>query len=172
MLVNRFIKKRLDENTNLFVTMKIFALFLEKTKLKENRAKDFIAMEQDVNLEEEMQKSDDDILESEEISHNTTVQNEETSPSVRSNKRKRCADDVFHNVVGLITESLKEISKDLNPCITFDMKINELSEKIPPKILKMSSLSQVEKFKALTNIRSDPIYVQNFWQIEEGDREV
>ncbi|KAL4577561.1 hypothetical protein LXL04_013670 [Taraxacum kok-saghyz] len=52
------------------------------------------------------------------------------------------------------------------------MKINELSEKIPPEILKMTSLSQLKKFKALTKIRSDPIHVQNFWQIEEGDREI
>ena len=78
-----------------------------------NRARDFIEMEQDVNLEEEMQESDDDILESEEISHNTSVQNDETSPSVRSNKRKRRADDVFHNVVGLITESLFEQQKNI-----------------------------------------------------------
>nr|KAJ0186515.1 hypothetical protein LSAT_V11C900502720 [Lactuca sativa] len=97
-------------------------------------------MEQDVNLEEEMQESDDDFLESEEISHNTTVQNEETSPSVRSNKRKQHADDVFHNAVGLISESIKEISKDLSQGIKFDMKNNELSEKIPPEILKMNSL--------------------------------
>nr|KAJ0228088.1 hypothetical protein LSAT_V11C100012970 [Lactuca sativa] len=68
-----------------------------KDRAQGNRARDFIEMEQDVNLEEEMQESDDDILESEEISHNTSVQNDETSPSVRSNKRKRRADDVFHN---------------------------------------------------------------------------
>ncbi|KAL7583409.1 uncharacterized protein At2g29880-like [Lactuca sativa] len=143
-----------------------------KDRAQGNRARDFIEMEQDVNLEEELQESDDDILESEEISHNTTVQNEETSPSVRSNKRKRHADDVFNNAVGLITESLKEISKDLSQGIKFDMKINELSEKIPLEILKMSSLSQVEKFKTLTKIKSDAINVQIFWQIEEGDREV
>ncbi|XP_023761072.1 uncharacterized protein LOC111909479 [Lactuca sativa] len=123
-----------------------------KDQAQGNRARDFIEMQQDVNLEEEMQESDDNILESEEISHNTSVQNDETSPSVRSNKRKRPADDVFHNVVGLITESLKEISKDLSECIKFDVKINELSEKIPPEILKMGSLSQVEKFEALTTV--------------------
>ncbi|CAI9274321.1 unnamed protein product [Lactuca saligna] len=143
-----------------------------KDRAQGNRARDFIEMEQDVNLEEEMQELDDDILESKEISHNTSVQNDETSPSVRSNKRKRRVDDVFHNTIGLITESLKEISKDLSQGIKFDMKINELSEKIPSEILKMSSLSQVEKFKALTKIRSDPINVQDFWQIKEGDREV
>ena len=51
------------------------------------------------------------------------------------------------------------------------MKINEQSEKIPHEILKMNSLTQLEKFKALTKIRGDPIHVQNFWQLEEGDRE-
>ncbi|CAI9259261.1 unnamed protein product [Lactuca saligna] len=34
-LVNRYIKKRLDGNTKHFLIMKIFALFLEKTELKE-----------------------------------------------------------------------------------------------------------------------------------------
>ncbi|CAH1453464.1 unnamed protein product [Lactuca virosa] len=99
-----------------------------------NRARDFIEMEQDVNLEEEMQESDDDFLESEEIRHNTIVQNEETSPSVLSNKRSRHTYDVFHNAVGLITEILKEMSKELSQGIKFDMKINELSEKIPLEI--------------------------------------
>ena len=51
------------------------------------------------------------------------------------------------------------------------MKINELSEKIPPEILKMTSLTQIENFKALTKIRSDLIYVQNFWQLKEDNRE-
>ncbi|CAI9289344.1 unnamed protein product [Lactuca saligna] len=129
-------------------------------------------MEQDVNLKEEMKESDDDFLESEEISHNKTEQNEETSPCVRTNKRIRCIDDVFYNAVGLVTECLKEISKDLSQGIKFDMKINELSEKIPPKILMMNSLSQFEKLKALTKIRSDPINIQIFWQIEECNREV
>ena len=41
-----------------------------------NRARDFIEMEQDVNLEEEMQELDDDFLEFEEISRNRTMQNE------------------------------------------------------------------------------------------------
>lgn len=33
------------------------------------------------------------------IIHNTAVQNEEISPSVRFNKRKRRTDDVFHNAL-------------------------------------------------------------------------
>nr|KAJ0204031.1 hypothetical protein LSAT_V11C500297030 [Lactuca sativa] len=92
-----------------------------KDRAQGSRVIDFIEMEQDVNLEKEMLN---DFIKSEEISHNTTMQNEETSPSVRSNKRKCCIDDVFHNAVGLITKSLKEISKDLSKGIKFDMKIN------------------------------------------------
>ncbi|KAI3708695.1 hypothetical protein L2E82_38050 [Cichorium intybus] len=142
-----------------------------KDRAQGNRAKDFLDIEQEVNLEEEIQGSDDGFLDSEEVSRNTSVHHEATSQSVRSKKRKTRSDDGFNNAVGLITESLKEISKDLSQGIKLDIKINELSEKIPPKILKMTSLSQLEKFKALTKIRSDPINVQNFWEIEEGDRE-
>ena len=91
------------------------------------------------------------------------MQHDETSPSVLSKKRKNRSDEGFNKVVGLITESIKEISMDLIQGIKFDMKINELSEKIPPEILKMNSISQFEKFKVLTKIRSDPINVQNFW---------
>ncbi|CAH1421094.1 unnamed protein product [Lactuca virosa] len=128
-------------------------------------------MEQEVNLEEETKDSDDDFLDSEEVSRTIAVQHDETSPSVRSKKRKNRSDEGFNKAVGLITESLKEISKDLSEGIKFDMNINELSEKIPSVILKMNSISQLEKFKALTKIRSDPITVQNFWEIEEGDIE-
>ena len=78
----------------------------------------------------------------------------------------------YHNVVSLITESLNEISNDLSQGIKFDIKINKLREKNPSEILKMSSLIQLEMFKALAKIRSDPILVQIFWQIEEGTREV
>nr|KAJ0228616.1 hypothetical protein LSAT_V11C100011940 [Lactuca sativa] len=105
-----------------------------------------------------------------EVSRTTAVQHDETSPSVRSKKKKIEATG-FNKAVGLIIESLKEISKDLSEGIKFDMKINELSEKIPPAILKTNSISQLEKFKALTKIRSDPINVQKFWEIEECDRE-
>nr|KAJ0184750.1 hypothetical protein LSAT_V11C900460540 [Lactuca sativa] len=87
----RFIKKQPDGNTNHFLTLKIFALFLEKTELKE------------IELE----------------------------ISLRWSKIIRRTDDVFH-AIGLIIESLKEISKDLSQGIKFDIKINELSEKIPP----------------------------------------
>ncbi|KAI3509347.1 hypothetical protein L1887_24560 [Cichorium endivia] len=142
-----------------------------KDRAQGNRARDFLDIEQEVNLEEEIQGSDDGFLDSEEVSRNTNVHHEATSHSVRSKKRKTRSDDGFNNAVGLITESLKEISKDLSQGIQLDMKINELSEKILPKILEMTSLSQLGKFKALTKIRSDPINVQNFWEIEEGDRE-
>ncbi|KAJ9567230.1 hypothetical protein OSB04_003196 [Centaurea solstitialis] len=104
-------------------------------------------------------------------SRNTNLQNDETSPSVISRKRKSRSDNGFNNVVGLITESLKEISKDLSQGIKFDMKINELSEKIPSEIFKMTSLTQTEKFKALTNIRDDSVNIQNFWQMGEDHRE-
>nr|KAJ0191662.1 hypothetical protein LSAT_V11C800448180 [Lactuca sativa] len=53
-----------------------------------NRARDFMEMEQEMNLEEETQDSDDDFLDLEEVSHTTVVQHDETSPSVRSKKRK------------------------------------------------------------------------------------
>ncbi|KAI3496549.1 hypothetical protein L1887_38914 [Cichorium endivia] len=146
-------------------------IVFEKDRAQGNRAKDFLDLKQEVNLEEEIQGSDDGFLDSEEVSRNASVHHEATSQSGRSKKRKTRSDDGFNNAVGLITESLKEISKDLSQGIKLDMKINELSEKIPPKILEMTSLSQLEKFKALTKIRSDPINVQNFWEIEEGDRE-
>ena len=142
-----------------------------KDRAQGNRARDFVEMEQQVN-EEETQESDDDFLDSDNAaSRNTNLQHDETSPSVISRKKKSRSDDGFNNAVGLITESLKEISKDLSQGIKFDMKINELSEKIPPEILKMTSLTQIENFKALTKIRSDPVHVQNFWQLEEHNKE-
>ncbi|KAE8730112.1 TMV resistance protein N-like [Hibiscus syriacus] len=115
-----------------------------KDRAQGNRAKDFVEMEQEHN---------------------------EASPSVVSRKRNSQSDEGFNNAVSLITESLKEISKDLSQGIKFDMKINELSDNVPPEILKMNSLTQIEKFKALNKIRSDPINVQNFWQLAEGDRD-
>ncbi|KAJ9541612.1 hypothetical protein OSB04_028118 [Centaurea solstitialis] len=136
-----------------------------------NRAQDFVEMEQEVYLEK-TQELDDDLLSSDyAISRNTNLQNDETSPNFISSKRKSRSDYVFNNAVGLIAESLKEISKDLSKGIIFDMKINELSENIPSKIFKMNTLTQIEKFKALSKIRSDPINVYNFWQLEEGNRE-
>nr|KAJ0221876.1 hypothetical protein LSAT_V11C200064090 [Lactuca sativa] len=112
------------------------------------------------------------MLKEHEISHNTIVKNKETSPSVLSNKSKRHIVDVFHNVDGFITETLKEKSNDLNQCINFFMNINELSEKIPLEILNTNSLSQLENFKALNKIRSDPIYhaierfgLNTFWNV-------
>nr|KAJ0222333.1 hypothetical protein LSAT_V11C200074470 [Lactuca sativa] len=105
MLVNIYIKKRLDGHTKHFLIMKIFAFLLEKTLLKEgNRARDFTEMEQEVNLKEETQDSDD-------VSRSTVVQHDETSPSVHSKKRKNRSDETFNNAVGLITKCLKEISK-------------------------------------------------------------
>ncbi|KAJ9538564.1 hypothetical protein OSB04_031297 [Centaurea solstitialis] len=142
-----------------------------KDRAQGNRARDFVEMEQEVNVEE-TQESDDDLLDSNNAaSRNINLQNDETSPSVGSRKRKSRSDDGFNNAIGLITESLKEVSKDLSQGIKFDMKINELSEKIPPEIFKMTSLSQNEKFKALTKIRGDSVNIQNFWQMEEDHRE-
>ncbi|KAJ9549302.1 hypothetical protein OSB04_021845 [Centaurea solstitialis] len=142
-----------------------------KDRAQGNGARDFVEMEQEVNAEE-TQDSDDDFLDSDNAaSRNTNLPHDEASPSVISRKRKSRSDDGFNNAVGLITESLKEISKDLSQGIKFDMKINELSDKIPPEIFKMASLTQSEKFKALTKIRGDPINVQNFWQVDENNRE-
>ncbi|CAI9267915.1 unnamed protein product [Lactuca saligna] len=59
-----------------------------KDRAQGNRARDFMEMEQEVNLEEETQDSYDDFLDSEEVSCTTAVQHDETSPSVRSKKRK------------------------------------------------------------------------------------
>nr|KAJ0218893.1 hypothetical protein LSAT_V11C300109110 [Lactuca sativa] len=84
-----------------------------KDRAQGNRVRYFIEMEQD------------------EISCNTTVQNEETTLTVHSSKRKRRSDDMFDNVVGLITKSLKQILKYLSQIIKLDM-IKGLSEKIPP----------------------------------------
>ncbi|KAJ9538668.1 hypothetical protein OSB04_031401 [Centaurea solstitialis] len=117
---------------------------VRKDRARGNRARDFVEMEQEVNVEE-TQESDDDLLDSDNAaSRNTNLQNDETSPSVISRKRKSRSDDGFNNAVGLITESLKEISKDLSQGIKFDMKMNELSEKIPLEIFKMTSLIQTE----------------------------
>ncbi|KAJ9538116.1 hypothetical protein OSB04_030849 [Centaurea solstitialis] len=102
-----------------------------KDRARGNRARDFVEMEKEVNVEE-TQESYDDLLDSDNAaSRNTNFQKDETSPSVISRKGKSRSDDGFNNAVGLITESLKEISKDLSQGIKFDMKINELSEKIP-----------------------------------------
>ncbi|KAJ9561870.1 hypothetical protein OSB04_007030 [Centaurea solstitialis] len=146
-------------------------LLLGKDRAQGIELEIFFEMEQEVNIEE-TQESDDDLLDSDnDHSHNTNLQNDETSPSVISRNRKSRSDDGFNNAVGLITESLKEISKDLSQGIKFDMKINELSEKIPSKIFKMTSLTQTEKFKALTKIRGDFVNIQNFWQMGEDHRE-
>ncbi|KAJ9542050.1 hypothetical protein OSB04_028556 [Centaurea solstitialis] len=142
-----------------------------KDRAQGNRARDFVEMEQEVNVEE-TQESDDDLLDSDNAaSRNTNLQNDEASPSVISRKRKSRSDDGFNNAVGLITESLKEISKDLSQGIKFDMKINEMSDKIPSEIFKLTSLTQTEKFKALTKIRGDSVNLQNFWQMGEEHRE-
>lgn len=104
--------------------MKSFALFLERPS-SGNKARDFLDIEEEVNLEEEIQRSDDGYLDSVEVSRNTSVHHEATSQSVRFKKRKTRSDDGFNNAVGLITESLKEISKDLSQGIKLDMKITE-----------------------------------------------
>ncbi|KAJ9542816.1 hypothetical protein OSB04_029322 [Centaurea solstitialis] len=166
-----FIKMLLRWKNKTFPYYEDLCIVFGKDRAQGNRDRDFVEMEQEVNIEE-TQESDDDILDSSNAaSRNTNLQNDETSPSVISRKRKSRSDDGFNNAVGLITESLKEISKDLSQGIKFDMKINELGEKIPSDIFKMTSLTQTEKFKALTKIRGDSVNIQNFWQMEEVHRE-
>ncbi|KAL4579291.1 hypothetical protein LXL04_015432 [Taraxacum kok-saghyz] len=52
--------------------------------------------------------------------------------------------------------------------IKFDMKINELSEKIPLETLNMISLSQLEKFKALTKIKVIPYMYKTFGKLKKA----
>ncbi|KAE8706452.1 Detected protein of unknown function [Hibiscus syriacus] len=113
-----------------------------KDRAQGNRAKDFVEMGQKVNLEEK-QQSDDDLLDSDNVvSRNTNVQHNEASPSVVSRKRKSRSDDGFNNV-----------------------------REDPSGDFKDEFTNSNREVQSLNKIRSDPINVHNFWQLEEDDRD-
>ncbi|KAI3797949.1 hypothetical protein L1987_33214 [Smallanthus sonchifolius] len=87
-------------------------------------------MEQEVNMEEQENREDDDLGDhSHNDDTNSSFQGEETS-SVRSKKRK-CTRQVnslsrdFHDAVVLFAESLKETSAELSEDIKFELDIKK-----------------------------------------------
>ncbi|KAI3827089.1 hypothetical protein L1987_01153 [Smallanthus sonchifolius] len=113
-------------------------------------------MEQEVNIEEQENRGDDDLGDhSHNDGTNSSFQGEETS-SGRSKKRKRTRQvnslsRDFHDAVVLFAESLKETSADAF------------------RAFKMTYLTQLERFWAIEMIKNDK--VKTFWSLGEGERE-
>ncbi|XP_076958381.1 uncharacterized protein LOC143634097 [Bidens hawaiensis] len=141
-----------------------------------NRAKSVAEMEEEANREELEDQRDDEF---DEFSHNegtnASVQVEEIS-SGRGKKRKRAsqANSLFQNfndAVVLFGDRLKETSTELSEGIKYELEKEKKTTMITSEIKKMTSLSQLEKFKAIEEIKSDYNRVSTFWDLGEEERE-
>lgn len=143
-----------------------------------NRAKVVTEMEDDVNKEEQNQDSDDVFGEGMEDSHdvgtNASVQVEDIS-SGRGKKRKSHGHntllETFNNAVILFGDRIKESSAELSEAIKLEVELEKKTSMITSELSKMTSLSQVERFKAIKKIKDDPNSVKTFWDLEEHERE-
>ncbi|KVI01002.1 Mitochondrial carrier domain-containing protein [Cynara cardunculus var. scolymus] len=89
---------------------------------------------------------------------NANMQSEETS-TARRKKRKRRVDpmaDGFSNAVTKLGETLEKMANKLSRSVEREDELDNKRSMITPEILKMQTLAQREKFKAISLIRDDP----------------
>ena len=150
-----------------------------KDRAQGNRAKVATEMEEQVNIEEQEQDSDDSFNEAMEGSHTargtTSVQVEECS-SVPSKKRKSTCQtssmvENFNDAVMFFAQRLKESSAELSEGIKLEVDLNKKTAMLPLELEKMTSLSQLERFKAIRKMKRDPDSVLTFWDLKEEERE-
>lgn len=136
-------------------------------------------MEEQVHIEEQEQYSDDSFDEAMEGSHTarttTSVQVEDVS-SVPSKKRKNTVHtnsllENFNDAVILFGDRLKESSAELSEGIKLEVDLNKKTAMLTLELEKMTSLSQLERFKAIRKMKSDPDSVLTFWDLKEEERE-
>ena len=132
-------------------------MFLGNIELKGNRAKDFVEME------EERQQSDDSLGDLTEVSrdaHSTT------------NKRNRGKNDHFvedfSSAASLLGDKLVEASAIL---VQPQVDLQDKTAKVSSELLKIHSLSETDRFKALGKIICEPAAVLTFWNLEGVERE-
>ncbi|XP_024968589.1 uncharacterized protein At2g29880-like [Cynara cardunculus var. scolymus] len=140
------------------------------------RARYFVEAEQEARTEEQTQnlndESDDVIATSNVQGGNANMQSEETS-STRRKKRKRQVDpmsDGFSNAVTKLGETLEKIANKLSRGVEREDEIDKKRSMITHEILKMQTLPQRDKYKAISLIRDDPEKVNTFWDFQEADR--
>lgn len=125
-------------------------------------------------MEEQECLVDDDL---DEHSHNdgcnSSFQVEETS-SGRTKKRKRTKQSHdFLDAVNLFDVRLKEtssaLSVEMSEDIKFELDLKKKTMMLPSDLSKMTSLTQLDRFRAIEKIKGDK--VMTFWSLDEEERE-
>ncbi|KAK9062870.1 hypothetical protein SSX86_020060 [Deinandra increscens subsp. villosa] len=145
-----------------------------KDRAQGNRAKSAFDMEEEIMKEQEHQGDDD----FDELSHNdgadSSIPVEETS-SGRSKKRKRTVVNSFiqsfNDAVVSFGDRLKETSTELSEDIKFELDIKKKTLMMPTELAKLTSLTQLERFKAIEKMKDDQTRVMTFWSLGEEERE-
>ncbi|KAI3748576.1 hypothetical protein L6452_11734 [Arctium lappa] len=148
-----------------------------KDRAQGNRARDFVEVEEEVNIEDQeqhMHEELDDVMATSHIQGgNANMPSEETS-SGRGRKRKRRVDpmaDVFNSAVTKLGESLEKMANKLNKGIDREEELDKKRSLITSEVSKMQSFTQSQKFTVISKIREDPERVNMFWDLPEADRE-
>ncbi|KAI3793129.1 hypothetical protein L1987_35743 [Smallanthus sonchifolius] len=144
-------------------------LTFRKGRAQGNRAKSDFEMEQEQQVDHDF----------DEVSHNertnTSFEVEETS-SVRSKKRKSASQDKslfrsFNDAVILFADALKESSAKLSEGIKYELDLKKKTQMITFEVSKMTSLTQLERFRAIEKLKNDRDSVITFWALNEEERE-
>ncbi|XP_076943005.1 uncharacterized protein LOC143613076 [Bidens hawaiensis] len=149
-----------------------------KDRANGNKAKSVVEMEQEVNMEEEEEEHQEDDDFGEHSYHegtNASFQVEETS-SDRGKKRKRTSQvdtlfKSFNDAVVLFGDRLKETSAELSEDIKFELDIKKKALMVTTELSTMTSLTQLERFRANDKIKDDPNRVMTCWTLDEEERE-
>ncbi|XP_076885892.1 uncharacterized protein LOC143535553 [Bidens hawaiensis] len=145
-----------------------------KDQAEGNKAKSAVEMEQEVNVEEQESRGDDDL---DEHNHNdgsnSSFQVEETSSGCTKKRIRMKQSHDFLDAVNLFADRLKETSSALSAKMSEDIKFElDLKKKtmmLPSELSKMTSLTQLDRFRAVEKIKGDN--VMTFWSLDEEERE-
>nr|GEW27231.1 protein ALP1-like [Tanacetum cinerariifolium] len=133
------------------------------------RANDAIDMENEAikEQEQESEKDSDDAIDS-------SVQVE--ASSVRRKKKKKNMGHVnplvksFNDAVLLFGERLKESSAQLSEGIKLNVELKNKTSMLTLELEKMEEFTQLERFKVIRKMQSDPDSVITFWNLKEKER--
>nr|GEV09886.1 reverse transcriptase domain-containing protein [Tanacetum cinerariifolium] len=140
-----------------------------KDRAQGKRANDAIEMENKAIKEQEQESKEDS-----DDAIDASVQVE--ASNVRRKKKKKNMGHVnplvksFNDAVLLFGERLKESSAQLSEGIKLDVELKNKTSMLILELEKMEELTQVERFKAIRKMQSDPDSVITFWNLKEKER--
>lgn len=142
-------------------------IVFEHDRVQGNKARNFVRTEVEANVEEEAQESDDD------LNNVSNVQVEENSSSP-NRKRKDRVDHLgegLNDVVNVLCDTIHKAATTMSRDVDFQVDLRKKKTMITSEIMKMQSLTQPRKFKAIKKIRSESEYVEIYWDLDEEYRE-